>query len=46
MVLWELVGRSKINKEEMQRTEDAQSPNISKTIEQVKKIQKKYWGTL
>jgi len=46
MVLWELVGRSKIDREEMRRTEDAPSQNISKTIEQVKKIQEKYWGKL
>ena len=46
MVLWELVGRSKINKDEMQRNEDAQSQNITKTFERVKEIQKKYWGKL
>jgi acetoin utilization deacetylase AcuC-like enzyme len=46
MVLWELVGRSKISKDEMQQREDAQLQNIAKTIEQVKKIQEKYWGKL
>jgi acetoin utilization deacetylase AcuC-like enzyme len=43
MVLWELIGRSMINKEEMRAVEDAQYKNIVKIIERVKEIQKKYW---
>jgi len=46
MVLWELAGRSKINKDEMRQVEDAQSRNIVKTIDQVRNIQRKYWGDL
>jgi acetoin utilization deacetylase AcuC-like enzyme len=46
MVLWELAGRSKINKDEMRQVEDAQSQNIVKTIDQVRNIQRKYWGDL
>ena len=46
MVLWELAGSSKIDKDEMRRVEDAQFQNIAKTIDQVKKIQEKYWGKL
>jgi len=46
MVLWELTGQSKMNKEEMRQAEDARYGNIEKTIEQVKKIQRKYWKGL
>ena len=46
MVLWELAGRSVINREEMRPVEDAQYENIEKTIEQVKRIQAPYWGDL
>lgn len=46
MVLWELTGQSKMNKEEMRQVEDARYGNIEKTIEQVKKIQRKYWKGL
>ncbi|HSB06634.1 MAG TPA: histone deacetylase [Thermodesulfobacteriota bacterium] len=45
-VLWELVGRSVINKEEMRQVEDARFGNIEKTIQKVKKIQMLYWGAL
>jgi len=46
MVLWELTGRSMINKEEMRQVEDAQFGNIEKTIRKIKKIQAPYWGAL
>jgi len=46
MVLWELTGRSVINREEMRLVEDAQYGTIEKTIEQVKKIQTPFWGDL
>jgi len=46
MVLWELTGQSKMNKEEMRQAEDARYGNIEKTIEEVKKIQRKYWKDL
>ena len=46
MVLWELIGKSMINKEEMRQVENAQYSNIVKTIGQVKTIQKKYWKDL
>jgi len=46
MVLWELTGRSVINREEMRLVEDAQYGTIEKTIEQVKKIQAPFWGDL
>ena len=45
-VLWELAGRSVINKEEMRLVEDARYGTIEKTIGQVKKIQAPYWGNL
>lgn len=44
MVLWELTGKSMINKQEMRQVEDAQYGIIAKTIGHVKKIQRKYWG--
>lgn len=43
MVLWELIGQSMINKEEMREVEDAQYKNIIKTINLVKEVQEKYW---
>ena len=43
MVLWELVGKSRINRNEMEQVERAQYPNVAETIERVKKIQKSYW---
>jgi acetoin utilization deacetylase AcuC-like enzyme len=45
-VLWELSGRSKIKKDEMQEMEDSQFQSISKTIDLVKKVQRKYWRDL
>jgi len=45
-VLWELAGRSVINREEMRQVEDARYDNIAKTIERVKGIQQPYWGNL
>ena len=38
MVLWELTGRSVINREEMRQVEDARYENIAKTIERVKRF--------
>jgi hypothetical protein len=46
MVLWELAGRSVINREEMRLVEDARYGTIKKTIERVKKIQAPYWGPM
>ena len=43
MVLWELIGKSTINNEEMQYVEDAQFGKISKIIEHVKDIQSRFW---
>ena len=45
-VLQELAGRSTLNNDEMRQTEDGNFPNIAKTIEHVKEIQKKYWDDL
>ena len=45
-VLWELTGRSAIRREEMRLVEDAQYGNIAKTIQQVREIQRPYWGDL
>ena len=46
MVLWELTGKSVINKQEMRQVEDAQYGSIAETVDHVKGIQKKYWGDL
>lgn len=46
LVLWELMGRSRIDNKEMQLVEDAQYANIASTIEQVKEIQRNYWRGL
>ena len=46
MVIWELIGRSMINREEMRQVEDAQFGKIAKTIQLVKEIQRPYWGDL
>ena len=46
MVIWELTGRSMINREEMRQVEDAQFGKIAKTIQLVKEIQRPYWGDL
>jgi len=43
MVLWELMGTSMINKEEMQQIEDAQYNAIAEVIEQVKSVHRRYW---
>ncbi len=43
MVLWELSGKSVINKAEMRQVEDAQYGNIAKTLDGVKVIQRRYW---
>lgn len=43
MVLWELMGNSMINKEEMQQVEDAQYTEIAKTIDRVKEVHRRYW---
>jgi len=43
MVLWELMGSSMINKEEMQLVEDAQYREIAETLERVKEVQRRYW---
>jgi acetoin utilization deacetylase AcuC-like enzyme len=45
-VLWELTGRSAINREEVLQVEDAQYENIAKTIQLIKEIQRPYWGDL
>jgi len=46
MVIWELTGQSMINREEIRQVEDAQLGNIKKTIGQVRKIQRPYWGDI
>ncbi len=43
MVLWELMGSSMINKEEMHQVEDAQYREIAETLERVKEVQRRYW---
>jgi len=43
IVLWELVGKSMINKEEMQQIEDAQYGEMAETIERLKGIHRRYW---
>jgi acetoin utilization deacetylase AcuC-like enzyme len=43
MVLWELSGNSKIDKEQMQHVEDAHYERMAETIEQVKGIHQRYW---
>ncbi len=45
-VLWEMAGRSVINREEMRQVEDARLEKIAGTIQKVKEIQKPYWGKL
>jgi hypothetical protein len=44
MVLWELLGSSMINMNEMQQVEDAQYEEIAETIQRVKKIHRRYWN--
>ena len=44
MVLWELMGSSTINNEEMRQIEDAQYQEIAQTIELVKKVHRRYWN--
>ncbi|RPJ01251.1 MAG: histone deacetylase, partial [Deltaproteobacteria bacterium] len=46
VVLWELAGRSVINREEVRQVEDAQYGMIARTIQKVKEIQRPYWGDL
>jgi len=43
MVLWELLGSSMINKEEMRQVEDAQYDEIAETIQRVKAVHRRYW---
>jgi len=43
MVLWELMGRSMIDKDEMRHVEDAQYKHIAATLEQVKAVHHRYW---
>jgi acetoin utilization deacetylase AcuC-like enzyme len=43
MVLWELLGSSMINKEEMRQVEDAQYNEIAEIIQEVKTVHGKYW---
>jgi acetoin utilization deacetylase AcuC-like enzyme len=43
MVLWELMDKSMINKEEMRQIEDSQYRNIAETIERVKEVHSRYW---
>jgi len=45
MVLWELSGKSMINREEMRQVEDAQYEKMRSTIERIKEIQAPYWGS-
>ena len=45
-VLWEMAGRSVINREEIRQVEDARLGNIAGTIQRVKEIQRPYWGDL
>jgi len=44
MVLWELVGRSHINAEEMRQVEDAQLANIGHVISRVEAVHGRYWN--
>jgi len=46
MVIWELLGQSMINREEMRQVEDAQYEEMRETIESIKRIQAPYWGKL
>ncbi|OGP54698.1 MAG: hypothetical protein A2Y65_03315 [Deltaproteobacteria bacterium RBG_13_52_11] len=43
MVLWELSGNSKIDKDQMQHAEDAHYERMAETIERVKGIHHRYW---
>jgi len=43
MVLWELVGGSQINAEEMRQVEDAQLANIRHVISRVEAVHRRYW---
>jgi acetoin utilization deacetylase AcuC-like enzyme len=43
MVLWELIGKSKIDEDQMQQAEDEHYEKIAETIEQVKGIHRRYW---
>ncbi len=43
MVLWELIGNSMINKEEMQQVEEAQYRGIAEIIQRVKEVHSHYW---
>lgn len=44
MVIWELVGRSRIDNVKMQQQEDAKYGEIAALIERVKGIQCRYWN--
>ena len=43
MVLWELIGKSRIDKDQMQQAEDAHYEKMAETIERVKGIHRRYW---
>jgi acetoin utilization deacetylase AcuC-like enzyme len=43
MVLWELSGNSKIDRDQMQQAEDAHYETMAETIERVKEVHRPYW---
>jgi acetoin utilization deacetylase AcuC-like enzyme len=43
MVLWELLGQSRIDNEEMQQSEDARYQRIAEDIQRVKNVHSRYW---